>query len=135
MSRDGHCLILFDGVCVLCSRLVDFIVAHDSSARFRFAPLQTEVGRRVLSAYGVPVDTRDTLILIEGGQVYSESTAALRIARRLDGGWGIAYALIVLPRWLRDLAYRYVGRHRYEWFGQMNECRIPGADEVDRFLH
>jgi predicted DCC family thiol-disulfide oxidoreductase YuxK len=71
---------------------------------------------------------------VEDGKVYTESTAALRIARQLRAPWPLAYAFIAVPRILRDTAYRYFARNRYRWFGQRDLCRVPTPDIRRRFL-
>lgn len=127
--------ILFDGVCNLCSGFVQFVIARDSGQHFRFASLQSEVGRALLAERGLnPAITPETVVLLEGGQAYAYSTAVLRILRRLDGGWRLLYAARVLPRFLRDAAYRFVARHRYQWFGQQQACLLPTPALRQRFL-
>jgi predicted DCC family thiol-disulfide oxidoreductase YuxK len=121
-DNDGA-LVLFDGACNLCHGLVRFLIAHDPAARFRFAALQT--------AQAMP---DHSLVLVEGGRTYTRSTAALRIARGLRFPWPLLYALIALPRPLRDWVYDWVARHRYGWFGRRDECQAPGPDVRGRFL-
>lgn len=120
-------IVLFDGVCNLCSGAVQFILDRDPSARFRFASLQSERGRAILAEHGLPVPEGDpdTILLVEGARVTSRSTAALRIARYLSFPWFLGYAAMVVPRPLRDLVYRFVARNRYRWFGKTETCRVP----------
>jgi predicted DCC family thiol-disulfide oxidoreductase YuxK len=73
-------------------------------------------------------------MLVENGQVYTHSTAVLRIARGLGGFWQLLYAGIVLPRALRDALYRFVARHRYQWFGRQDACMLPTPELAQRFL-
>lgn len=127
-------VILFDGVCSLCNRGVDFVLRRDSAARFRFAALQSEAGRRVLSSAGWRAPIPDALVLVEAGRVYTASTAVLRIAKGLGLPWALFYAFIWLPRPLRDGVYFWVARHRYRWFGRRSVCRMPSAEEQARFL-
>ena len=124
-----HPVILFDGVCNLCHGAVQFIIRRDRAARFRFASLQSEPGRR-LAAGPAP----DSILLIENGLCYDRSTAALRIARRLDGAWPLLYAFIVIPRPLRDALYAWIARHRYRWFGRLDACPLPSPEWETRFL-
>ncbi|HMO05842.1 MAG TPA: DCC1-like thiol-disulfide oxidoreductase family protein [Kiritimatiellia bacterium] len=124
-----HPVILFDGVCNLCHGAVRFIIRRDRAARFRFASLQSEPGRR-LAAGPAP----DSILLIENGLRYDRSTAALRIARRLDGAWPLLYAFIVIPRPLRDVLYAWIARHRYRWFGRLDACPLPSPEWETRFL-
>ena len=126
-------VLLFDGVCNLCSRLVRFVLDRDREERFRFASLQSETGRRYLAEHGLPEDL-DTMVLIEGGRAYVRSTAALRTARRLGLPWRLLYPLVLIPPFLRDPAYRLLARNRYRWFGKSDVCSIPTPDERARFL-
>ena len=124
-------VILFDGVCNLCNGFVQFVIARDPGARFRFAALQSDSARRLLDGLGaVP----DSVVLVDGGRVYTRSAAALRIARRLPFPWSLAQALIVVPRPLRDWVYDRIARHRYRWFGRKDVCMIPTPDLRARFL-
>lgn len=127
-------IILFDGHCSLCHGAVGFIVRRDRRGRFRFAPLQSNIGRDLLARAGHTVAGLDTMILLEGGCMYQQSTAALRVARRLDGCWPLLYVLIIIPRPLRDLVYRWIARNRYAWFGRMEHCLLPTPDVRERFL-
>ncbi len=83
---------------------------------------------------GVNPDAGDTIILSEDGQVYDRSTAALKIARCLDGLWPLMYVFIVVPRPLRDMVYRYIARNRYKWFGREEQCLVPTPEIRGRFL-
>lgn len=123
-------VVLYDGECGLCNRAVRVIIARDRRAVFRFAPLQSPLGVRLCGAHGIL--GLDTLVLIEDGRAWTRSTAALRIARRLRWPWPLAYAAIVLPPPLRDLAYRAVAATRQRWSPAY--CRPATADERARFL-
>jgi predicted DCC family thiol-disulfide oxidoreductase YuxK len=128
--------ILFDGVCNLCNGFVQFVVRHDQAGRFRFASLQSAGGQALLAQHGISPAATDpeTVMLVENGQVYTHSTAVLRIARGLGGFWALLYAGIVLPRALRDALYRFVARHRYQWFGRQDACMLPTPELAQRFL-
>ena len=127
-------VILFDGVCHLCSGTVVFVLTRDRSRRFVFAPLQSEVGQTILGRAGLPLDENETLVLVEGDRYEIKSTAVLRIARRLSGLWPLLSALVIVPRRLRDFCYDVVARNRYHWFGQRDECYVPANEEKERFL-
>jgi len=129
MSR----IVLFDGECNFCNDSVRFILDRDPEGQFRFAPLQSETGRRLLEGSGVSEDL-DSIVLIEDEGVSTHSTAALRIARRLSAPTSWLYALIVIPRFLRDWGYRLFARHRYKLFGKRDECMVPTAEIRGRFL-
>ena len=127
-------VILFDGVCHLCSGTVGFVLTRDRSRRFVFAPLQSEVGQTILGRAGLPLDENETLVLVEGDRYEIKSTAALRIARRLSGLWPLLYVLVIVPRPLRDFCYDVVARNRYYWFGRRDECYVPTSEERTCFL-
>ena len=127
-------VILFDGVCNVCSGLVQFVIRRDPAARFQFGALQSDEGRRLLSAMHQQSQV-ETMVLVEDGHVYTRSAAALRIARGLRFPWPLAYALIAVPAVLRDLVYDFVARHRYDWFGRSDRCLVPTPDMQHRFIH
>ena len=127
-------VVLFDGVCNLCNGFVQFVIARDPRARFRFGTLQSEAAARSLRRLGVQGRMPDSVVLIEDGHVYVRSTAALRIARGLRFPWPFAYALIAVPRPLRDWVYDVVARRRYRWFGKRDVCMAPTPELRDRFL-
>jgi predicted DCC family thiol-disulfide oxidoreductase YuxK len=126
-------VVLFDGVCNVCSSTVNFIIDRDRRGRFKFASLQSEAGRRLCKEYGIPLEL-DSMALVQNGKAYVESDAVLRIAKELDGAWPVVFSLALLPKSLRNRAYRYFASHRYEWFGKTEMCRVPTADILQRFL-
>ena len=127
-------VVLFDGVCNLCTGLVQFIIPRDPGQRFRFAPLQSPVGTQLLEQCGLPTDQLETFVLVEGGECYTKSSAALRIARHLGGPYAWLYPLRWIPRPLRDAVYEFVADHRYGWFGRREECMMPTAETDAWFL-
>lgn len=127
-------LILFDGVCNLCSGAVQFVLKRDPGNIFQFASLQGETGRALLLERGRASDALSSIILLDNGKIHTRSTAALRIARRLSGAWPLLYAFIVIPPFIRDAVYDLIARNRYKWFGKKQECWIPGPQWKDRFL-
>ena len=128
-------MLLFDGVCNLCNAGVVFIVRRDPRGRFRFAPLQSEAARRLLGEAGTRAgDLPDSMIVIDEGRVFYRSAAALRIARGLRWPWPALGALWLVPRPLRDWAYRMVARNRYRWFGRRDQCMAPAPELEERFL-
>ncbi len=132
-----HPVILFDGVCNLCNAAIHFIIDRDPASVFRFAPLQSPLGRELTERCGLggaQAEGEETIILVEGGRCSARSTAALRIARRLSGAWPLLGGLLAVPAPLRDAAYRLVARHRYRLFGRRDACRLPTPDLQRRFL-
>ena len=126
-------VILFDGVCNLCNAGVQFVVARDPAGHFQFAPLQSATAARLIASSGVR-SLPDSIVLVEDGRVWTQSTAALRIARRLRFPWPAAYAMIVVPRPMRDWIYNLVARNRYRWFGKREACMVPTPALRARFL-
>jgi predicted DCC family thiol-disulfide oxidoreductase YuxK len=126
-------VVLFDGCCVFCNRGVDFVLRRDRRAHFRFAASQSEPGRRLLAAHGLP-ERPGSIVLIEEGRAFLGSTAVLRIARGLGLPWSVLAALLLVPRPLRDAAYGLVAARRRSLFGTREACRIPEPEWRDRFL-
>jgi len=133
-AAEGHAIVLFDGVCNLCAWAVQFVVKRDRRQYFRFTSLQSDAGQKLISEYCPTLKTLSTFVLIEKGRAYVESSAALRVARHLGGLWPLCYFGIVLPRVLRDAAYRFIAQHRYQWFGKKDSCMIPTPELRRRFL-
>jgi predicted DCC family thiol-disulfide oxidoreductase YuxK len=134
VSTGDHALVLFDGVCNLCNGAVNFIIDRDPAGYFRFAPLQSDAAAPYLDGAGGAAGDLGTLVLVEDGQTYVRSTAALRIARRLTAPWPLLALALAVPRPLRDAVYDWVARHRYDWFGKRAECRVPTPALRSRFL-
>ena len=123
-------VILFDGVCNLCTVSVRFVIERDSRKQFRFASLQSPVAERLLGRR----EDLESVILLQNGKTYRKSGAALRIARRLDGLWPLLAVLLVIPGFLRDAVYDWIGRRRYRMFGKRDACWAPQPELADRFL-
>jgi predicted DCC family thiol-disulfide oxidoreductase YuxK len=133
-TDSGSTLVLFDGVCNLCSGFVRFIVPRDPSGHFRFASLQSERGKKILREYGLESNYLDSIVLIESKIIYTKSCAALRIAKKLNGLWKILFLLVAVPKFIRDPVYDYVAKKRYGWFGRTEQCLIPDSTINSRFL-
>jgi predicted DCC family thiol-disulfide oxidoreductase YuxK len=131
---DRHLIVLFDGVCNLCNGAVNFVIDRDPRGRFLFAALQSEAARPLISRVGLPEGWLGGLVLIEGDAFYVGSTAILRIAKQLGGGWPLLYSLIVIPRPVRDAIYGWIIRRRYRWFGKRDSCRVPTPELEAHFL-
>jgi len=129
-----HPVILFDGVCNLCNRWIQFVIRRDPEGVFRFAPLQSEAGERLLAECGLPADHMDSVILVEGEEYYTKSGAALRTAKHLGGIYRTLWPLRIVPRRLRDFVYDVVAARRYRWFGKRDQCMMPTPEISERFL-
>jgi predicted DCC family thiol-disulfide oxidoreductase YuxK len=129
-----NAIILFDGVCNFCNGSVNFIIDRDPDAYFKFAPLQSEVGEKLLAENKIDKAVTDSVVLIEDGKVYTHSTAALRVARRLSGAWSWFYNFRFVPPFIRDFAYRLFAKNRYRLFGKQEACMLPTPEVRSRFL-
>ena len=139
-------LVLFDGVCNLCDRSVQFIIRHDNQARFRFAALQSAYTKQLLQELPalqsvVQLDDKTSEILQTGsivficqGKIYTQSTAVIEILRRLPFPYKMANIFKVFPKSWRDPLYQYIARHRYAWYGKKNACMMPSPDLTKRFM-
>ena len=132
--KPGAPTLLFDGVCSLCNRTVQWVIRHDTKEIFRFAALQSEAGRRLRAEHDLQVAALDSVVLVDGDRAWVRSAAVFELVRRLGGGWSLLRVLLVVPRPIRDAAYDWVARNRYRWFGRSDECRLPTPDLRRRFL-
>jgi len=126
-------IILFDGVCNLCTRSVQFILKRDKEKKFRFASLQSNYGQDFLKQFDLPTDTFNSFILYQDGKVSTRSTAALKMFQQLKG-WKWVQLFWIVPKFIRDAVYNLIARNRYKWFGQKNECWLPTPELKARFL-
>jgi predicted DCC family thiol-disulfide oxidoreductase YuxK len=126
-------LMVFDGVCVLCSGAVRFVLQHERTPDFAFTPVQSPLGQRVLAALGQPLDGNDTVVVVDVGRYYLKSDAVAQLATTLRAPWRWYAATRVLPRALRDRAYDCLARNRYNIFGRYDTCRVPDAALQQRF--
>jgi len=126
-------VILFDGVCKLCNRSVNFILRIDRQGRLKLAPLQSDYGRKVLERHGMKSGPLESMMLLEGERLTSQSTAIIRISKYLGGLWPLCMIMLIIPRFIRDFLYAIIAKNRYQWFGQYNTCRLPDPEFEDRF--
>ncbi|PAP78637.1 hypothetical protein BSZ37_03215 [Rubrivirga marina] len=133
-SMSDRPILLFDGVCNLCDRSVQFVLDHDTEGVFQFASLQSEVGTAMMRRCVFRAEAIDSVVLVEDGQCHIRSEAAWRIATRLNAPWRWLSATRFVPRPVRDVVYDWVARNRYRWFGMREACRIPTSDVRARFL-
>jgi predicted DCC family thiol-disulfide oxidoreductase YuxK len=110
---------------------ISMTVNNDQAGIFRFAPLQSALAQTCIQEMKIP----NSIVLLEKGQIYTESTAVLHICKHVQGFWKVAYLFLLLPQWVRDPIYRWVAKNRSRWFGKKESCTIPAAEEVrSRFL-
>ena len=132
---DEHPIILFDGVCNFCNGAINFLIKQDKKNRFRFAPLQSETGRKLTAQYGIDNNQFESFVLIRNGKVYQKSSAALRVLNELPWYWKEFQILRIVPAFLRDAIYDFIARNRYRWFGRKDQCMIPSPEVRSRFLN
>ncbi|NND16854.1 MAG: thiol-disulfide oxidoreductase DCC family protein [Eudoraea sp.] len=128
-------IILFDGVCNLCNRFVQWIIKRDKNDAFRFAPLESKIGQQLLQEHNLNPDAMDTIVLIQpfSGH-YTKSTAALKIGSTIGGIYRIFSLFWIFPAFLRDPVYDWVARNRYKWYGKQDKCMVPTAELKAKFL-
>jgi predicted DCC family thiol-disulfide oxidoreductase YuxK len=127
-------IILFDGVCNLCSSSVQFVLKRDKKNQFLFGSLQGRAGQEYLAKFNLPANTFNSFILVEEDKPYTKSTGALRMLKHLGGGWSLLYALMIVPRFIRDAVYEWIARNRYKWFGKKDVCWMPAPALKAKFL-
>ncbi|MBO0960224.1 thiol-disulfide oxidoreductase DCC family protein [Neobacillus sp. MM2021_6] len=126
-------IILFDGVCNLCDRSVQFIIKRDPQGKFKFAALQSEIGQELLKKHGFKSNI-SSFVLIENGKVYVKSGAAIRVSKQLYGIWKMSTIFLVIPPFIRDKLYDVIAKNRYKWFGKKDSCLLPSPKWKNRFL-
>ena len=127
-------LILFDGVCNLCNRTVQFIIKNDPEARFRFVTLQNYQEYSFIDAVPSVNNQTESVVYIRDGQIYYASAAVLEIAKELGWPWKVLYVFKIIPLSIRDFMYEQIAKYRYRLFGKRNDCMMPSAKIRDRFL-
>ncbi|MCF7823329.1 MAG: thiol-disulfide oxidoreductase DCC family protein [Candidatus Marinimicrobia bacterium] len=131
---EKHPLIIFDGICNLCTASVQTIIKRDPSSIYQFANFQSPAAQAILSQFPSDVSGLDSIVLVTGSQILTKSDAVLQICRSLSGFIRYLYVFRVLPKSLRDWLYDWIARNRYHWFGSREKCMIPTQELEDRFL-
>ncbi|MBB6484395.1 thiol-disulfide oxidoreductase DCC family protein [Rhizobium lusitanum] len=127
-------IIVFDAMCVLCSANAQFVLSHDHIGRFRLASMQNETGARLYRRCGIDPANPDSLIIVDGTKVLRNSDAVLSIYAGLGWPWKALSLLRLVPRALRDPAYRALARNRYRFFGKRETCWVPTPEQANRIL-
>lgn len=127
-------IILFDGVCNFCNSSINFVIENDKRNLFKFAPLQSEIGQKLLAEHNIDSVETDSVILIENDKAYTHSTAALRISKNLGGIWSLGYIFIIVPKFIRDFFYKLFAKNRYRLFGKKDACMMPTPEIRAKFL-
>lgn len=127
-------IILFDGVCNLCTGFVHLILRFDKKELYTFASLQSESGQQLLQEFSHPLDDNNTFLYIRGSRCLDRSTATLYSIKDLGGIYSAASVFLIVPRPIRDVVYRIVAKYRYRWLGKRDACMIPTPELQRRFL-
>ena len=131
-------IIVFDGVCVLCTANAQFVLLADKMGRFRLAAMQGEVGAALMRENGIDPLDPESFVLIDaqqdGGKVWRDSDAVLHMWSELGWPYRIGAVFRLVPRFVRDPAYRLIARNRYKWFGKRAACWVPDPDQAARLL-
>jgi predicted DCC family thiol-disulfide oxidoreductase YuxK len=136
---EGRALLLYDGVCALCNGMVKFLMKRDRGERFRFAPLQSELGRELLARFDIHTFPDGVVLIIEAltpaERIYRRSDAVQESLQQLGAPWKqMGKALNLLPRFLREWGYGVIARYRYRLFGRYNACPVPSPEQRSRLL-
>ena len=134
MMNDNDPILLFDGVCNLCSSSVQFVLKHNKKGNVRFASLQSDFAKQQLEAFDLPSDYLQSLVLLENGNVFVKSDAALMLSKHLNGIWRIGSIFLIVPHFARNAVYDFIAKYRYNWFGKSETCWIPKPEWKARFL-
>lgn len=127
-------VVLFDGVCRLCSFWARFLIRFDTSRKFKLATVQSLEGNAILKWYELPTDIFETLLLVEGANVYTKSAAVIRVLMRLPFPWPGLAIVWLIPVPVRDWIYDGIASNRYRIFGRYETCVVPEQDHDARFL-
>ena len=130
----AHPVVLFDGVCNFCNAVVNFLIRQDKKKILRFAAMQSETGKKLLTQYQFAPDYLKSFVLIENGKAYIKSTAALKLYNYLPWYWKWIQGFWVVPKPVRDGVYEFISDQRYKWFGKKDRCMLPAPDVRNRFL-
>lgn len=130
--QQNNPIIFFDGVCNLCNASIQFVIKRDVKGYFKFSALQSDLAKQYIP--DLNSDDLDTIILLENGKLYKRSTAALRIAKKLNGLWSLMYVFVIVPPFIRNAIYNYIAKNRYKWWGRQEQCWMPTEGLKDRFV-
>ena len=128
-------LILFDGVCNLCSSSVQYVIERDKENKFVFASLQSDLGQHILKTHHINPEKTDSIILYRHGKgVRVKSTAALLIAKQLGVPTNLLSIFLIIPSFIRNVVYDFIAKNRYKWYGKQESCWLPTAELKAKFL-
>lgn len=131
MNTPNHIVVLFDGDCTVCNRSIEFIALRDKKKRFQFAPLQSLKGIELLKDFSINPTQLNSLVVLDGKNLFTHSTAVLQIFKNLSGGWRLLYIGVLLPRIIRDKLYTLIAERRHKIFKNKVSCEsiLPAVKE------
>jgi predicted DCC family thiol-disulfide oxidoreductase YuxK len=134
LEEENSSIVLFDGVCNFCNSSVNFIIRHDKKKRYKFAALQSDIGRVLSEMNAIDQSKIDSIILVENGKVFVKSSAILRISKHLNYLYPLFFGFVIIPKFIRDGVYDFIAKNRYKWFGKKETCMIPSPEIKSRFI-
>ena len=126
-------ILLFDGVCNLCDKFVQFVLHYDDKEQFFFASLQSSLGQQILKKYNLDSDL-NTVVLIRNEKAYTHSDVALKVGIALGGWMNLSYLCYLIPQFIRDTIYNWIAANRYRFFDKQDYCILPKEEWKNRFL-
>ncbi|GJM03422.1 MAG: thiol-disulfide oxidoreductase [Rhodomicrobium sp.] len=127
-------LIVFDGVCVLCSHFVKWVVRHDSEEKFQFTMAQSPLGQSLYDHFGLNSQEFETNLVIIDGQLFEKLDAMIAVFEMVGGPWRLLSVFKPLPRGLKNWIYERIARNRYALFGQLDSCMVPDENFSKRMV-
>lgn len=121
-------------MCNFCNTSVNKIIKYDKKNVFKFAAIQSDAGKKLLTELSIDTLKIDSILLIEKNTLFTKSTAVLKIAKQLSGLYKLGYAFIIIPPFIRDTIYDFIAKNRYKWFGKKESCMIPSIEVREKFL-
>lgn len=134
MSNKDKSIVLFDGVCNLCNSVVQFLIVRDKKKKLFYSALQSSVGQEILRDNGLNTSDFDSFILQYKGEVYSKSSAGIRVLSQLGGLWPMMKVFLIVPKPIRDWVYSLIANNRYKWWGKKDHCMMPTPEMQSRFV-
>lgn len=125
-------IVIFDGECNFCNATIQFILKHEKKSELLFCSLQSETGKEIQDFF--KLSDAASVLLIEKNNIYTKSTAALKITTYLRGGLPLLYFFIIVPLFIRNSIYNYIAKNRYKWFGKRDTCMTPNNQIKHRFI-
>jgi predicted DCC family thiol-disulfide oxidoreductase YuxK len=131
---EQRAVIFFDGVCNLCNSAVQFVIKRDQKDQFSYTALQGEYAKSVLPQLGIIPYQLNSILLLEKGRLYTKSSAALHIAKKLGALWPLLYGFMIIPKFIRDWFYDVIAKNRYKWWGKQESCWVPTPLLKSKFI-